>query len=195
MARIYAQIQNSLTSSKKIRRLSSDSSKWAYLAAHLSDLGNYAGLFCYPKTIWAYDVMKSPDQMDDIIKDLIRVNLVEYDFDEEVVRIVAWFDKKNAPDSANRMIGLMKDYSVLDVNNSGLVCRSIAEFFGCITTSRLRHWKAGESEKLEHALRMFWSDMDSDFGSEFEQTILEYVKNSQNGKNTEVLSLVGIKPP
>ena len=41
--------------------------------------------------------MLGVDEIDRVITDLVRVDLVEYDQKEEVVRIVAWFHKKMRP--------------------------------------------------------------------------------------------------
>lgn len=62
-SRKLAQISRTLTSSKKISGHKSDSPRWTYICARLSELGNYSGLFWYPLGIWANDAGKIIDAL------------------------------------------------------------------------------------------------------------------------------------
>ena len=186
--RSYAQINCSLTGSKKFRQLNTAGSKLAYIVAHLSDQANYLGYFKYPKVVWAYDCDLSISILDIVIRDLVTVGLVEYDHEEELIRIVGWYKKKNAPENASRAIGVMKDYRNPDFPLSDMGCRSIAEFV--VYAMKLSLGWGPDQEKFREHVRPFLAQMAKDHGELLLDSILDEIFPKNESLFSELDSLL-----
>ncbi len=190
MSRSFAMLSFSLTSSKKIRSLKSDSSRWAYICAHLSELSNYSGMFRYPLSIWASDAGQSLEQIPDCIADLTGAGLVEYDMEEEIIRIISWYHKKNAPENASRVISLIGDYSLRDFEDAGMYCRSVSEFI-VGSVRRAQGWKPDSTEwpKLRDAFKPFIAQVYQDEGQPFLCALNTELDNVGKAVQAEIVSL------
>lgn len=164
-SRPYAQIECSLTNSKKLRGLSSHSGRWAYLCAHLSDYCTYSGLFRYPSVIWAHDAQIDPDSLSSVVSELVEAGLIEYDPDEEFVRIVGWHHKRSGPDNPNRVDSIIADLSSLSAINDEMFCASVSELAAASVKRSLR-WlgNTGSRDQLYGSLRVFLAEAYQDYG-------------------------------
>jgi len=195
--RNFAQISCTLTSSKKIRGLSSDGSRWAYICAHLSELGNYAGLFRYPVVIWASDVGKTIDEMKTYIVELEAAGLIEYDFDEEIIRIVSWFHKKNAPENASRVTSLSRDYNEREIDNTGIFLRSLSEFV-VGSSKRAIYWSdeensnartRGDRVKFRETMKPFLAEMLTRHGEQLLAALYDEMQGCSETVQNEIHTL------
>ncbi|WP_299300548.1 hypothetical protein [uncultured Litoreibacter sp.] len=189
-SRSYAQIGCTLPSSKKLRKLQSHKARWAYICAHLSPLGNYTGMFRYPLAVWADDASLSVSELESYIDELETVGLIEFDPDEQVVRIVAWFHKKNCPENASRMISLVGDYYMSDGVNLDMYCRSVSEFVvGSIR--RAQGWKQDSPDwpKLRECFQPFLRQIYQDTGNTFMHALASEVLASGKAVRAEICSL------
>lgn len=168
--RSYAQINISLKSSKKIKALRSAGARWAYIVAHLADQSNYLGIFTYPRFIWAYDANLAVDELEGVIADLEDVGLVEYDRKEELIRIVGWFRKKNAPENGSRAKSLIKGYQSSEIPAGEMLMRSIAEF-SVGTVKRGINWES-DWGRLRETFGPFLKQIKNDNGTYFLDAIL-----------------------
>ena len=166
--RNYAQINCSLTRSKKLAALQDHKHKWAYLCAHLSDFGNFLGLFRYPMTAWCDDAGLSRDELTGAISEMQSVGLIDYDHDEEIVRIVSWYHKKNCPENASRMIGHIGDYLVCEIENADMLLASVAEFI-VGSVQRSRSWKTSspDLQKMRDAFAEFCRQLYQEYDEQF----------------------------
>lgn len=151
-ARRFAQLDCTLASSKKIRRLKNGSHKWAYLCAHLSPIGSFRGIFRYPLSVFADDAQMTSDELKIAIDDLVACNLIEYDCDEELIRIVGWFRKKNGPENSSFAIGMITDFANRPHPNVGMELNSFAEF-SIAVLHRSLNWKPESQTVLRERLR------------------------------------------
>ena len=122
--RTYAQNECFLTGSKRVRRLSDNSVRWAYVSVHLSSFCTYTGLFKYPPEIWAHDAQLSSGQLASAISEMVAVGLIDHDPQEGYVRIAGWFDKRSGPDNPNRVDSVISDLSLMDDMGPTMFCRA-----------------------------------------------------------------------
>lgn len=186
--RSYAQINCSLTASKKIQALNSAEARWAYMAVHLADQSNYLGIFIYPRVVWAHDALVPLDEIDSIIADLVSVGLLEYDHDEEVVRIVGWFHKKNAPENGSRAIGVISDYQLSEFPSEPMLMRSIAEF-AVGTIKRALNWDT-DLDKFRVKLKPFLQQTLIDEGTGLLDAIIDEAEACSQSVISELNSLL-----
>lgn len=189
-SRSYAQISCTLPASKKLRRLTNHKSRWAYLCAHLSPLGNYTGLFRYPKAVWADDAALSVSELEEAISELVSVGLIEFDDDEQTVRIISWFHKKNCPENASRMISLVSDYFALDDGDAGMYSRSVSEFV-VGSVRRAQGWKTDSPDwpKLRECFQQFLRQNHQDYGNTFLEALALEVLAAGKAVRAEICSL------
>ena len=178
-SRTYAQIECSLTNSKKMRGLSEHAARWAYLCVHLSDYCTYTGLFRYPAVIWAHDAQVNPDGLADVTSELSNAGLIQYDPDEEFIRIVGWFYKRSGPDNPNRVDSIIADLSALSGVNDQMFCNSAAELT-CASVKRSLRWKADSParEQLYQSLRTFLNETYQDYGDGFISCLTAELSNA-----------------
>ena len=150
--REFAQIDVSLLSSKKMRALQSNDHRWAYICTHLSPLGNFRGLFRYPLAVFAEDARLSRDDIKTTINDLRETRLIEYDHDEEIVRICGWFYKRNCPQNPSTAQSMLKDFADHFAPSNEMEARSLAEFAVGVVHG-MRTWKDESQEAVKQPLR------------------------------------------
>lgn len=107
--RSFAMIRPSLLKSKKVRECDHPE-KYAYLCTHFTSLGNSVGNFNYPMVMWAQDACVKPDKMPEIIARLIEIELIDYDFTEEIIRIIG-FLRKSPPTNASWITSILKHFA------------------------------------------------------------------------------------
>lgn len=168
VSRTYAQIECSLTGSKRIRQLSGHSAKWAYVCAHLSSFCTYTGLFKYPPEIWAHDAQMSREELGSAISEMVKAGLIEHDPQEDYVRIIGWFHKRSGPDNPNRVDSVISDLSRMDDIGPQMYCR-VASELAVASVKRSLRWKADAPgwERLYGSLKQFLSEVYQDYGTAF----------------------------
>jgi len=166
--RLFAQIECSLTGSRRMRSLSDHKTRWAYICAHLSDFATYSGMFRYPRHMWAHDALLTMEELDAAISELVEVGLIQFDPDEEIVRIVGWFYKHSGPDNRNRVVSVISDLSAGEDYPSGMFCSAAAEL-AVASVRRALKWKEDSKsrEQLFDDLRAFLADVFTDYSDEF----------------------------
>ncbi len=183
----YAQIDGSLLISKKFRGLPNNDARFAYVSVHLSPMGNYLGHFRYPLVVWADEVQLDGDSMRGIAELLIEAKLIEYDFDEEIVRVVGWFYKRNQPENGSRMLGLAKDFERLGDDAPELQAHAVAEFaFGCIRASKSWDKDSSEHDKLQRALTSLLPEKHDQLGDELMAALVEEATRNKRGASDEI---------
>tara|TARA_R110002074_G_scaffold104113_7_gene224748 strand:+ start:166 stop:996 length:831 start_codon:yes stop_codon:yes gene_type:complete len=189
MAKTFAQIEATLPHSRKLRQVN-HRQKWAYLCAHLTPLGGFVGLFRYSKSVWADDAGLLASELDDAIVKLAEVNLIAFDHDEDFVRIVGWFLKKNAPENASRMASIAADFADLDAPGN-LIFESAAEFaVGSI--KRAQRWKADSTEwgKLRDVFKPFLATMRQNFEDDFHEALAVQLVGQNRAVKVELCALM-----
>jgi hypothetical protein len=174
--RKFAMISSGLLQSKKVRALKNNDARWAYLCIHFSELSNYQGFFRYQKSSWASDAFVSVKKLNEIILDLETNNLIEYDHDEELVRVIAWFYKANAPANASVMGGHIRDYQRQEPDSTFMFLRSVSEF----TVGSIRHAQGWKPESPE------WPKLRAAFGPFLEYLFREYGSDLLKSLQTEI---------
>ncbi|MDA8746657.1 hypothetical protein N9M66_00420 [Litoreibacter sp.] len=147
-------------------------------------------MFRYPLSVWADDAALQVSKLEDCISELINVGLIEFDEDEQVVRIVAWFHKKNCPENASRMISLVGDYYASDDSDAGMFCRSVSEFIvGSIR--RAQGWKSDSPDwpKLRECFTPFLRQSYQDYGDLFLNSLAAEVLAAGKAVRAEICSL------
>jgi hypothetical protein len=189
--RPFGQIECSLLKSKKMRALNDNDARYAYACVHLSELGNYSGFFRYPKIMWADDACLTLSRLDDVISNLTEVGLIEYDHEEQLVRVVAWFHKRNAPENASRMQSLIADYQTLETDNEEMFFRSASEFV-VGSVRRAQRWKPDSTEwpKLRDAFNPFLRQLLQNYGDRFLDALKQEVDTTNKVTKREIHSLL-----
>ncbi len=185
-SRTYAQIECGLPNSKKIRRLDCHKSKWAYVCAHLSSFCTYSGVFQYPQHMWAHDAGLSSSEVEQAIAKLADAGLVEFDPEEEFVRIVGWFRKKNGPENPNRATSIIRDLSDLEGVSPRMLCGSIAELSVSLV-KRSRGW--AEVERVRSELKEFLNQTLADHGEEILDRLDDELATAPRWVATELPSI------
>ena len=189
MAKTYAQIEATLPHSRKLRELS-HGQRWAYLCAHLTPLGGFIGLFRYPKSVWADDAGLSVTELHEAIKQMTEAELITFDHDEDYVRIVSWFLKKNAPENASRMASIAADFADLDAPDE-MVMQAAAEFaVGSIR--RAQRWKSDSTEwgKLRDVFKPFLATMRQNFEDDFHLALSTQLSGQNRAVKVELCALM-----
>lgn len=191
-ARSFAQINSSLLNSKKLRQCN-HVEKWAYICAHLTSLGSYTGQFEYPLVLWSRDA--HTDDIEASLTRLTDIGLIEYDFDDEFVRI-AGFLRQRPPENASRVVSLIADLSPsspLTGLRSDMLMSGIAELsVGAI--QRAQNWKAESQEwpKLRNALKPFLGGVWQEYGDAFGERLVRELETANTATKNE---LTAIFPP
>lgn len=174
----YAQIDFDLFSNPKFRALSSNDIRFIYLSAHCSKLSNYIGLFRYPIEIWSYDANVKPIEIEAAIAELQRCDLIEYDFDQQTLRLVGWFYSLNAPDNGNQMKGHIKSFQGLPFCPPEMFCRAAAEFTVSSFVQAL-NWEdtSAEHKKVYDAFRSFLKTLFYKYDDDFNTILMEEINH------------------
>jgi len=192
-SRTYAQIETSLKSSKKMQRLPSHKAKWAYLCVHLSDYCTYTGLFRYPLHVWAHDAQMSVEEIRTAIDALCEAGLIDFDAENEFVRIVGWFHKRSGPDNPNRVDSVISDLSGFDDVDPVMYCKSVSELAASSVKRSLRWKQDGAAQaQLYVSLKRFLPEVFQDFGDQFLEAIADELGAVSQTVGTE---LTAIFPP
>ncbi|AGI66994.1 hypothetical protein OAN307_c13010 [Octadecabacter antarcticus 307] len=178
-SRTYAQIECSLKSSKKVKGLTNHATLWAYLCAHLSDYSTYTGLFRYPLPMWAYDAQLEIPDLELAIAELTRAGLIDYDPEEQFIRIVGWFHKRSGPDNPNRVDSVIADLGGLDNVDDWIFCRTASELMVASVKRSLR-WKqeAPGRAQLYASLKVFMAEVYQDHGDGFLEILCEELSSA-----------------
>ena len=190
-ARTFAQINTTLLRSKKIRECS-HSERWAYLCAHLTPLGSFTGLFEYPLALWARDAGLTIDDTKAAIHWLVEVGLIEFDHDEEIVRIVG-FHRQRPPANASQVISQTGDlFSIAEESEARemMRLRCIAEF-AVAAIQRAQQWKpdSPEHRKLRDAHGPFLAGQWQEHGDVVARLIDAELMRAKKATRDEMASL------
>jgi hypothetical protein len=189
MTKTFAQIEATLPHSRKLRQVD-HKQKWAYLCAHLTPLGGFIGLFRYPKSVWADDAGLQASELEAAIQKLTGVGLVTFDHDEDFVRIVGWFLKKNAPENASRMASIAGDFGGLDAPDQ-MILECAAEFaVGSI--KRAQRWKPDSTEwgKLRDVFKPFLATMRQNFEDDFHEALAVQLFGQNRAVKVELCAIM-----
>ena len=155
--RTFAQINCGILRSRKVGTIN-HAAKWAYLCVHFTPLSAFSGVFTYPSVMWAQDAALSADELNEVVTRLVAANLIEWNAEEELVRIVG-FHRQRPPENASRSLSLVTDFDLLlrDHNCArDMVLRGAAEF-AVAAVVRAQGWKPDSPEmpKLRETLGRF----------------------------------------
>lgn len=191
--RWFAQIDCSLLQSKKFTDLSGAAPKFAYICVHLSVFGNYSGIYQYPISAFAHDVGVNEIELKAIILELTNSQLIEYDYDEEIVRIVGWHRQVTGSANASMARSRISDYRREKIPFGPMLFRSIAEFSAAVVKSSL-DWnpEKNESIKLREKLGPFLREIFEEAGSELLDAISAETRSQSSATARE---LTGLLPP
>lgn len=96
MGKSFRKISPSIWNSNRLARLSSDTARLTYIylitSPHVTSIGCYRLPVAYIATDLDHDLSTKMKLTKDIIKEIINVGLIQYDFSEEVMLIEYWFD-------------------------------------------------------------------------------------------------------
>ena len=190
--RTFAQINASLLRSKKIKECS-HSERWAYICAHLTPLGSFSGQFDYPLVMWCQDAGIAPDDMPAVIEKLCKVGLIEFDMDDEFIRLVG-FHRQRPPENASRVISLIGDFTVTGPENpkhEAMRVKGIAEF-AVAAVQRAQGWKPDSPDwpKLRQALNAFLCWVWQEYGDEFLHFLSQELDHASKAAKGEIQSLL-----
>lgn len=191
----YAQIDFDLFSDPKFRRLSSNDVRFIYLTAHCSKLSNYLGLFRYPVEVWSYDANVKPVEIRAAVIELQSAGLVEYDHDQQTLRLVGWFYSLNGPDNGNQMKGHIKSFLGLSRCAPEIYCRAVAEFTVASFALAL-HWdnESPEHRKVNDAFRAFLKPMYFKYGEEFCAVLANEINSFEKGAYAPIQAIFHLLP-
>ena len=192
-ARTFAQLNCSLLRSRKLRGLS-HADRWAYICSHLTTQASFAGVFNYPKALWAIDAVLSQEQLEEAIERLVSAELIEWSDEDEMVRVVG-VHRQRPPENASRVVGLLQDILDLiesvEVEAEDMVLRTLAEL--CMASvMRSQNWnpEKGEVEKLRVALGDFLRRVYQEFDDQLLGAIHAEMERSNKAAKAELGSLL-----
>lgn len=187
-SRTYSQINDSITGSRKFRRLD-HRARWAWLCAHLK--ADYAGIAEYPTTLWAFDAGLSSDEMNAAIMALVDVKLIEWCEDREVCRVTG-FIKQRPPDNASAAHRLCMDLTdrLYDADSEleAMLLKAAAEFAVAAVGRSLR-WEKDRA-KFHQDIGHFLRGTAQDFGDQFLEAVETQLRGSGRPTRTEIEGLL-----
>jgi len=124
----FVMIETALLRRKGFRSLDTCSERNAYLTATLSTQANYIGVFRYPLEWFASESKIHKEDLVPIVRRLEDVGLIEYDEEEENLRLRDWFYTSNIRTSANTVKRAARDFLKSEVPRIASVSRATAEF-------------------------------------------------------------------
>lgn len=193
-ARTFAQINTSLLRSGKLRNCS-HSERWAYICAHLTPLGRFAGQFEYPVVMWAQDACIDTGEMENTIHRLVSVGLIEFDFEDEFVRIVG-FHRQRPPDNASKVISLAADFYTIGQESEARKIMRLngAAEFSVAAIQRAQSWSPDSKDrpKLNEALKTFLSGQWQEHGDVLSTALSDELVSAGKATRDE---LAAIFPP
>lgn len=175
----YAQIDFDLFSDPRFRALSSNDVRFIYLTAQCSKLSNYIGLFRYPVEVWSYDANVKPLEVEAAIEELSACGLVDYDFEQQVLRLIGWFYSLYAPENGNQMKGHIKSFQGMSFCPAEMYCQAVSEFTVSSFVQTLQ-WDelSPEHRKVTQAFRAFLKATFFRYGDSFIDVLLDEVNRS-----------------
>lgn len=191
----YAQIEFDLISDPRFRQLSTNDVRFVYLSAHCSRFSNYIGLFHYPAAIWSHDANVKEIELYASISELEMAGLLEYNSEQQAVRLSDWFYSLNAPQNGNQMKGHIKSYLGLKNCPPDMLSRSVAEFT-VSSFSQVLQWEELSSEhgKVREAFRGFLKTMYFRLGDDFSVILMEEINRSGKATFTSIQSCFHLLP-
>jgi hypothetical protein len=191
MAKTFAQINCSILRSKKLKQCK-HSERWVYLCAHFTSQGTFTAFFRYPLVMWALDANMEQDDLKQAVERLTSLGLIEYDADEEVVRIVG-AHRQRPPENASQVTSMLRDFAAYvpdnqDVEKIYLNC--VAEFV-VASVKRAQRWKSDSPEwpKLREALKPFLRQLYQEQGESLLVSLVSEIASARKSVRTELGSL------
>ncbi|MEO0569556.1 MAG: hypothetical protein AAF066_17620 [Pseudomonadota bacterium] len=190
--RKFAQINASLLRSRKLAKCNHQE-RWAYVCAHLTPQGNFLGLFRYPLVLWQIDAGMGADELMAAIAKLESVGLIEFDPDEEIVRIVG-FHTQRPPENASRVLSYASDLMAFEADTEAtekMLLSTSAEL--CVAAiKRAQEWKPDSKDwpKLRDALGQFARRLHLDHGDALTSLLLQEMADAGEAVRGEITSLL-----
>ncbi|MEM6890760.1 MAG: hypothetical protein AAF636_21895 [Pseudomonadota bacterium] len=190
--RKFAQINASLLRSRKLAKCNHQE-RWAYMCAHLTVQGNFLGLFRYPTVLWQIEADLDADELSAAISKLVSVGLIDFDHDEEIVRIISFLSQR-PPENASRVISHANDLLEFEADteaSESMLLGTSAEL--CVAAvKRAQDWKPDTKElpKLREILGQFMRRMLLDHGDVFSIAVNRKAKSSGDAVKGELHSLL-----
>ncbi len=189
--RTFAQINASLLRSKKIKGCN-HSEKWAYICAHLTPLAGFSGQFRYPLAMWSLDADLDLDELGEAIYRLTQIGLIEYDDDEEFIRIVG-FHRQRPTENASRAISRVGDFEAMELENERCVemwLSGVAEFI-VAAVKRAQAWKPDSADwpKLRDTLKGFMRRVYQEQGDAFLTPLVGELEDAGKAVKGELISI------
>ncbi|MCI2399284.1 hypothetical protein [Aliiroseovarius subalbicans] len=187
----FAQINCSILRSKKMADCNHEE-RWAYLCAHLTPIGSYTGIFHYPLVLWAQDAGTAVDELHGVVNRLCEAGLVEYDHDEELLRIVG-LHRQRPPENASRLVSMLGDLSNMETD-SGSVARiwmnGVAEL-SVAAVKRAQSWIPDSAEwpKLREPLKAFLRQSYQEYADDFLEPFAAELKHAGKAGRAELVSI------
>ena len=107
-SRKFSQINAGILRSRKLAKCN-HVEKWAYLCTHFTMQSNYIGIFRYQQVLWEKEAALTGDEFEKVIAKLTSLGLVEFDVEEEMVRVIG-FHRQRPPENTSRVISMIKDF-------------------------------------------------------------------------------------
>lgn len=170
-------------SSKKFKGLSGDAPRLAYIYILTSPHSNSAGCYALPLLYGSADLSWSEEEFTAAIDELIRAELIEYDWSEEVVFICDWFKKANPPANAKHLLGIINQAWKVPGNLPKSCMRDLADIYYA------SGWNAGSdiAKAIEDVLKPYRSEnseASSDTVSDTKETETETEKKTETETDT-----------
>ena len=187
----FAQINCSLLRSKKFSDCN-HLERWAYLCAHLTPLGGFAGQFRYPLAMWSLEAGLSVPELEAAINRLTQIGLIEYDNDEEILRIVG-YHRQRPTENASRAIARVDDFEAMELENERCIemwLNGVAEFI-VAAVKRSQGWKADSPDlpKLREAMKGFMRRIHLELGDVFLAPLATEMEGAAKAVKGELVSL------
>ncbi len=147
----FAMISQSLLHSKKFNALETNLHRLAYIFTHLR--AEYSCVFSSRVAEMALDLQCDTDEAQNAIIALIKIGLIDYDFDEEKARILGWYHKANAPSNKSQLIAQIRGLESKSSADSLLFIGATAEL-ATASILKAERWKE-QGEDARRLLKEF----------------------------------------
>jgi hypothetical protein len=142
--------------------------------------------------MWARDAALSAEELEAVVARLVAANLIEWDPEDELVRIVG-FHRQRPPENASRSFSLIADFEQLLRDHDtprGIVLRAAAEF-AVAAIVRAQGWKPDSPDmpKLRDALGRFLRATYQEDGDLFLDAVAAEAEASSKAARQELQAL------
>lgn len=152
--RRFGQVRQSMFGSKKVRALPDDGCRYAFVYLISCGHGNAVGYYRLPPDYMAADLDTTADEARRRIGEMCKVGLIDYDDDEQLVRVRNWWSDDGQGDIASYKALMGASRAALDIPRGCIFRASVAVELVAAALLKCDEWSTDASKKDSISTRL-----------------------------------------